>query len=105
MAAGAWERLHDALNAAFGGLPADVATEPLVIRGEASRVLVGTAGRAGDLLVIGTGRHGSVGRLAGVTSAGTAWPALAARCWPSLPPCWSSQPGTACEAGHSGTSS
>lgn len=61
----AWERLHDALNAAFGGLPADVATEPLVIRGEASRVLVGTAGRPGDLLVIGTGRHGIVGRLAG----------------------------------------
>ena len=62
----AWERLHDALNAALGGVPADVAGEPLVIRGEAGPVLLDTASRPGDLLVIGTGRHGSnVGRLAG----------------------------------------
>ena len=61
----AWERLHDALNAALGGAPADVASEPLVVRGGAGPVLVDTASRPGDLLVIGTGRHGSVGRLVG----------------------------------------
>jgi nucleotide-binding universal stress UspA family protein len=53
-----WERLRDALAAAFGGEPADVTTEPVVVRGEPGRVLVDIASRAGDLLVIGTGRHG-----------------------------------------------
>jgi hypothetical protein len=64
MGAGGPERLHGALNAVFGGLPVADVTEPLVIRGEAGRVLVGTACCPGDLLVIGAGRHGSVGRLA-----------------------------------------
>jgi nucleotide-binding universal stress UspA family protein len=59
------ERLHDAVNAAIGGIPADLATELLPVRGEAGWVLVQEASRAGDLLVIGTGRHGSVGRLVG----------------------------------------
>ena len=59
------QRLYDAVTAAFGGLPADPVTEPLVIRGEAGQVLVREASRAGDLLVIGTGRHGSVSRLVG----------------------------------------
>ncbi len=59
------ERLHDALTTALGGLPAGVATEPQVVRGEVGPVLVDTADRPGDLLVIGTGRHGSVSRLAG----------------------------------------
>jgi nucleotide-binding universal stress UspA family protein len=67
---GEWERaartrLRDALTAAFGGEPADVTTEPLVVRGEAGWVLVHIASRAGDLLVIGTGRHGRLGRMAG----------------------------------------
>ncbi len=61
----AWERLHDAVNAALGGVPADVATEPLVVRGEAGPVLVRAASRVGDLLVIGAGRRGTAGRLAG----------------------------------------
>ena len=61
----AWERLRDALAAAFGGEPADVTTEPTVARGEPGRVLVDAASRAGDLLVIGTGRHGRLGRMAG----------------------------------------
>ena len=61
----AWERLWEAVNAALGGVPADVATEPLVVRGEAGWVLVHAASRAGDLLVIGTGRDGTMGRLAG----------------------------------------
>ena len=58
-------RLADALDAAFGGLPEDVPTEPLVVRGEAGRVLVREASRPGDLLVIGTGRHGNASRLFG----------------------------------------
>jgi nucleotide-binding universal stress UspA family protein len=61
----AWERLWAAANTALGGVPADVRTEPLVVRGEAGWVLVHAADRASDLLVIGTGRRGAVGRLAG----------------------------------------
>jgi nucleotide-binding universal stress UspA family protein len=61
----AWECLWEAVDTAFGGVPLDVPMEPLVVRGEAGRVLVHTAGRAGDLLVIGTGRRGIAGRLTG----------------------------------------
>ena len=61
----AWERLWAAANTALGGGPLDVPMEPLVVRGEAGRVLVRTASRAGDLLVIGTGRRGIGGRLTG----------------------------------------
>ena len=56
-------RLYEALDAAFGGLPDDVTTEPMVVRGEVGPVLVREASHPGDLLVIGTGRHGTVGRL------------------------------------------
>jgi nucleotide-binding universal stress UspA family protein len=59
----AWRCLHDALDAALGGLPGDTATEPMVVRGESGPVLVREASRPGDLLVIGTGRHGALGRL------------------------------------------
>jgi nucleotide-binding universal stress UspA family protein len=61
----AWERLWDAADTALGGVPLDVPMEPLVVRGEAGWVLVHAASRAGDLLVIGTGRRGTAGRLTG----------------------------------------
>jgi nucleotide-binding universal stress UspA family protein len=61
----AWERLWDAANTALGGAPLDVPMEPLLVRGEAGWVLVHAATRAGDLLVIGTGRRGTAARLAG----------------------------------------
>ena len=61
----AWERLWDAVNTALGGVPCDVPTEPVVVCGEAGWVLVHAASRAGDLLVIGTGRRGTAGRLVG----------------------------------------
>jgi nucleotide-binding universal stress UspA family protein len=59
------KRLHDGVTAAIGGIPADLVTKGLVVRGEAGRVLVHEANRAGDLLVIGTGRRGRLGRLMG----------------------------------------
>ena len=59
------ERLEAALAAAYGGIPAEVTTETLVARGEAGQVLVHTASWPGDLLVIGTGRQGSLGRWMG----------------------------------------
>jgi len=59
----AWQRLWRALDSAFGGLPQDVPAEPLVVRGNAGPVLVGTASRDGDTLVVGGGRRGTFGRL------------------------------------------
>ncbi|MFH8384406.1 universal stress protein [Kitasatospora sp. NPDC018058] len=57
-------RLERALEQAFGGLPVGVPVRPLVMRGEAGRVLAEMADRPGDLLVISAGRHGSArGRL------------------------------------------
>jgi nucleotide-binding universal stress UspA family protein len=62
---------HDAaagtLRAAFdeglGGVPADVRCDLFTVRGETGRVLVGVADRESDLLVVGTGRRGPLGRL------------------------------------------
>jgi nucleotide-binding universal stress UspA family protein len=59
------QRLDDAIHAAFGGMPDDVRTEMLVVRGEPGWVLVHAARRPGDVLVVGTGRRGRLGRLAG----------------------------------------
>lgn len=61
----AWERLHDAINLALGGMPSDLAAKATVVLGHAGPALVRTAGRGGNLLVIGTGRRGIGGRLAG----------------------------------------
>ena len=57
----AWQRLWNSLDMAFGGFPPDA--QPLACRGSAGAVLAGTASRAGDVLVIGTGRRGAVSRL------------------------------------------
>jgi nucleotide-binding universal stress UspA family protein len=57
--------VEDALAAAFGGVRADVDTQPLIARGEVGRALAGVAREAGDLLVIGAGRRGFIGRLSG----------------------------------------
>jgi nucleotide-binding universal stress UspA family protein len=60
----AWERLWNALDLAFGGAPAGVHVEPLVVRGEAGNVLVSVADEDDDLLVVGAGRRGLLGRMA-----------------------------------------
>ena len=54
----AWQRLWDTLDRAFGGLPAGVTTQPVVLRGKPGTVLTGLARQPGDLLVIGAGRRG-----------------------------------------------
>ena len=57
------QRLWRALDMAFGGLPADIAAEPLITRGNPGPVLVSTAGQDGATLVVGAGRRGVVARL------------------------------------------
>jgi nucleotide-binding universal stress UspA family protein len=59
------ELVNEALATAFGSVPAGSDTQPLIARGAAGRVLTGIAHRAGDLLIIGSGRRGTIGRLAG----------------------------------------
>ena len=57
------ERLWTAFDAGLGGVPADLCVEPQVARGETGPVLVDTANRPDDLLIIGTGRRAGIGRM------------------------------------------
>jgi nucleotide-binding universal stress UspA family protein len=59
----AWQRLWEALDAAFGGLPAGIATLPVVLRGKSGKALTIVARQPGDLLVIGAGRRSPLRRL------------------------------------------
>jgi nucleotide-binding universal stress UspA family protein len=59
----AWQRLWDAIDAAWGRLPADLPVRPMVERGAPGRVLTIIASNPGDLLVVGTGRHGTLTRV------------------------------------------
>jgi len=59
----AWRRLWEAFDDGLGGLPADLSVEPQVTRGESGPVLVDTASRPDDLLIIGTGRRAGPRRL------------------------------------------
>ena len=59
----AWERLRDAIDAAWGQLPADLPVRPMVERGAPGRVLTVIASDPGDLLVVGTGRRGTLTRV------------------------------------------
>ncbi len=59
----AWQRLLRALEMAFGGSPPGTLAQPFIARGNAGPILVSAASRAGDALVIGTGRRGAVSHL------------------------------------------
>ena len=64
----AWQRLWDALDLAWGGLPTDLRAAPTVLRGAAGQVLVDAACRTRDLLVVGaccSGRAAAHDRLPG----------------------------------------
>jgi nucleotide-binding universal stress UspA family protein len=60
---GAWQRLWDALDAAFGGLPPTLRVQPVIAQGTPGWTLVSAASRADDVLVIGMGRKGRASRL------------------------------------------
>jgi nucleotide-binding universal stress UspA family protein len=62
-----WEQagrdcLRTAFDEAFGGMPAGLEIRPVIVRSEPGPALVAMAGQVGDLLVIGSGRRGQVGR-------------------------------------------
>ncbi|WP_406096430.1 universal stress protein [Kitasatospora purpeofusca] len=56
-------RIDTAFEQAFGGYPADLVIHPLTVRGCAGPALVSAVTGPADRLVIGTGRHGRLGRL------------------------------------------
>ena len=78
----ACERLCDAFDQAFGGLPGGVAVRPLVVRAAPGPALVELAGRRDDLLVVGYGGGAGWAARSMVVSPATAWLTRAARCWP-----------------------
>ena len=57
------QRLQEALEAAWGQPPADLDIQPRVERGEPGAVLTAIACQPGDVLVIGTGRRGTLTHL------------------------------------------
>ena len=60
----ACQQLRDALIAVWGEVPDDPLVQPHVERGPAGWVLVNLACRPDDVLVLGAGRRGALGRLA-----------------------------------------
>ena len=56
------DRLRAALGEAFGGLPGGLVVDPVIVRGPPGPALVWIAGRPGDLLVVGCGGWGWLGR-------------------------------------------
>ena len=56
------QRLRDALESAWGGVPADLLVQRIVARGDTGRVLVDVADATDDLLVVGAGAHGALSR-------------------------------------------
>jgi nucleotide-binding universal stress UspA family protein len=57
------QRIQDALNLAWGDLPADLPVRPVIRRGQSGPVLAGAACCPGDLLVVGAGCRGAVARI------------------------------------------
>jgi nucleotide-binding universal stress UspA family protein len=55
------ERLRDAFDQAFGGMPAGVAVRPMVVRAPPGPALVELADRRDDLLVVGYGGRSRLG--------------------------------------------
>ncbi|WP_063783070.1 universal stress protein [Streptomyces sp. XY431] len=56
-------RIDTAFEQAFGGYPAGLIIHPLTVRGGAGPALVSAVTGPADRLLIGTGRHGRLGRL------------------------------------------
>jgi nucleotide-binding universal stress UspA family protein len=59
----AWQRLREALDAAWGQLPADLPINPILQRGDPGPVLTIIASRPGDILIIGAGHRGTLARV------------------------------------------
>ena len=56
------QRLQEAIDSAWGGSPAGVSIERAIVRGRPAAVLLELADSADDVLVVGTGRRGTLTR-------------------------------------------
>jgi nucleotide-binding universal stress UspA family protein len=63
LASAAEQRLLTAFDEGLGGLPSDISTLPMVIRGPVGPVLVNVAERDSDILVVGQSNHGILRRV------------------------------------------
>ena len=97
----AWQRLWDALEAAWGMVPVDLSVQPAVQRGQPGPVLAGAwPGPA----TCSSWARAAAAAWPGLATAGwaaTAWPMRNARCWPCRPPP-SPRRAAACTAGRCG---
>ena len=59
----AWDRLWSAFDAGLGEVPEDITMQAAAVRGDAEPVLIDVATGQEDLLIIGTSRRSSIGRL------------------------------------------
>ena len=59
----AWQRVRDCVEAAWGGMPAEVETRLVVARGLPGPVLVDFANGSDDLMVVGAGQRGPLARI------------------------------------------
>ncbi len=66
------ERLREAVDAAFGSVEPGVPLRGLVVRGHPGKVLIETADRVDDLLVVGAGARGRLRR--------AVWPSVSRYC-------------------------
>jgi nucleotide-binding universal stress UspA family protein len=98
----AGKQLRDALVAVWGEVPDDPRVQPHVERGPAGWVLVSLASRPDDVLVVGAGRRGTLGRLAFPRWAATAGPMPSVPLSPSRRPPWLASSGMAAWHGRSG---
>lgn len=60
----ACQRLRDALIAVWGEIPPSPLVQPRIARGPAGQILVNLACRPDDVLIVGTGRRGTLPRMA-----------------------------------------
>jgi nucleotide-binding universal stress UspA family protein len=74
------ERLRDAFDDAFGGMPGGVAVRQLLVRAAPGPALVELADRRDDLLVVGYGGRSRLGYASTAPSPATASRTPAARC-------------------------
>lgn len=59
----AGQRLRESMQVAWGGLPDDMDVRPVIVRGNAGKVLVDLASRPDDVIVVGAGRRGVLARI------------------------------------------
>ena len=99
----AWQRLWDALDRAFGGMPPVSVPSPSCCAASQAGCWSPWPIRQAICSSSAPGARARSGGCCDAASAATAWRTPAARCWPSRPRRWPGKLAMACTAGRSGT--